>query len=426
MIASRFFVTRLQSVVGALLLIIAALGINAGAQDQSLKEDSPPSAAAAFNEKSAEQQQETPEASSLDVPPQSDVLVPESPSIKKEISDEGLNQPNRLTADGTVSVMKEPESARTPSEKRGVGFSQNSIKSQAHQSQKKIQAEIPPDSVPGGAATDLIAHALRRVEKGADALLYERPLSLIESLERSGDRSRRLLVTQSYWKLSGCFLALTWVRELQSRLELVAPGSDPYDRAAIDAAIATAMAEGAEIKSELIASQYELAELARLPPGEAMPWPIDHPLTSPYQTHFGAIFAARLATMRIRMIDRTLPSKHEAIESHAAAFLASATAMQLAETDHARGMRTIESVIVAAKEIALTQHEIVRLVKSYNVDIAEYVVAVVDASVPDDRFASMLISSPVQWRTSVQGVSSESLSIPVGGSRVETVSGTRP
>lgn len=126
------------------------------------------------------------------------------------------------------------------------------------------------------------------------------------------------------------------------------------------------------------------------------------------------------------MIDRTLPSKHEAIESHAAAFLASATAMQLAETDHARGMRTIESVIVAAKEIALTQHEIVRLVKSYNVDIAEYVVAVVDASVPDDRFASMLISSPVQWRTSVKGVSSESLSIPVGGSRVETVSGTRP
>jgi len=36
--------------------------------------------------------------------------------------------------------------------------------------------------------------------------------------------------------------------------------------------------------------------------------------------------------------------------------------------------------------------------KAYNLDIAEYAMAVADLSVPDDRFVSMLIGTPIQWR----------------------------
>jgi hypothetical protein len=34
----------------------------------------------------------------------------------------------------------------------------------------------------------------------------------------------------------------------------------------------------------------------------------------------------------------------------------------------------------------------------YNNEIAEYVMAVADFSVPDDRFAAMLIGTPIPWR----------------------------
>ena len=36
--------------------------------------------------------------------------------------------------------------------------------------------------------------------------------------------------------------------------------------------------------------------------------------------------------------------------------------------------------------------------RAYNMDIAEYAMAVADLSVPDDRFVSMLIGTPIQWR----------------------------
>jgi hypothetical protein len=36
--------------------------------------------------------------------------------------------------------------------------------------------------------------------------------------------------------------------------------------------------------------------------------------------------------------------------------------------------------------------------KAYNLDIAEYAMAVADASVAGDTFVSMLIGTPIQWR----------------------------
>jgi hypothetical protein len=44
------------------------------------------------------------------------------------------------------------------------------------------------------------------------------------------------------------------------------------------------------------------------------------------------------------------------------------------------------------------QREFLQATKAYNLDIAEYAMAVADASVPDDRFVSILIGTPIQWR----------------------------
>ncbi|NDC62929.1 MAG: hypothetical protein EBZ59_02850 [Planctomycetia bacterium] len=259
---------------------------------------------------------------------------------------------------------------------------------------------------PADLATELLGRVLEPLDEPAIpggsgrefGGLYARPLPLLEALERSSDRSRRLWITQAYWKTSVAFAGLRWAIESVERLGLVAPGGDPHDRAALDVAMAAAAADLADARAELVAAQQELVDLVRLPAGDPPPWPVDRPLAGPYQTHFEAIFANRAATGRIRAIDRMLPSRHAALESRAAAVVAAERALEMAEADHAKGRRPIESVVSAHAALGGQQRGFLGVARAYNLDIAEYVMAVADLSVPDDRFVSMLIGTPIRWR----------------------------
>lgn len=268
-------------------------------------------------------------------------------------------------------------------------------------------AEAPPASPPASAAAGLLASMLEPLASGqaslGDAAIYARPLPLLETLERSGDRARRLWIVQAYWKVSTAFAAVRAAAEAIERLELIAPGSDPHDQATLDVATAAARADLAEARAQLGVAQQELVDLARLPLGEPPPWPVDRPLATPYETHFDAIFATRVATGRVRAIARTLPARHEAIESRAAAVTAAAQAMAMAEADHAKARRPIEAVVAAHDALVDQQREFLQATRAYNLDIAEYAMAVADLSMPDDRFVSMLIGTPIQWRPSASG-----------------------
>lgn len=265
-------------------------------------------------------------------------------------------------------------------------------------------ATTAPVSPPSSEAADLLASMLEplaaRPSSPGEAAIYARPLTLLEALERSGDRARRLWVVQAYWKVSAAFAGVRAAAEAIERLQLIAPGSDPHDQATLDVATAAARADFAEAKTQLGVAQQELVDLARLPLGEPPPWPVDRPLASPYETHFDAIFANRVATGRVRAIARTLPARHEAIESRAAAVTSAARAMSMAEADHAKAKRPIEAVIAAHDALVDQQREFLQATRAYNLDIAEYAMAVADLSMPDDRFVSMLIGTPIQWRPS--------------------------
>lgn len=255
----------------------------------------------------------------------------------------------------------------------------------------------PPDAAGAAALLDAV---LVPIDPGAVAGggVPTRPLSLLEALARPGDPSRRLWIAQAYWKVSMAHAWVRWTTEAVERLELVAPGGDPHDRAVLDVATAAARADLAEARSQLGVVQQELVDLARLPIADPLPWPLDRPLASTYQTHFDAIFATRLATGRTRAIARTLPARHEALEARAEAVAAAGTALAMAEADHAKGNRPIEAVVAAHAALVGQQREFLAAVRSYNFDIAEYAMAAADASVPDDRFVSMLIGTPVASR----------------------------
>jgi hypothetical protein len=297
--------------------------------------------------------------------------------------------PAAPAADGTISVVVPGEPVAVT---QGLSASTPTVAPQP--------PAAPPQPLPVGPAAALLSTALEPLDPKlvGDPALYARPLPLLEALERAADPSRRLWITQAYWKVSSAFAAIRFASEAVDRLELIAPGGDPHDRAVLDVAIADAKADLAEARAQLVVGQQELVDLVRLPITEPAPWPVDRPLATPYQTHFSTIFANRPATGRIRAIDRMLPSKHEAIEARAAAVNAARTALDMAEADHAKARRPIEAVAVAQAALAAQQREFLAATLAYNLDIAEYAMAVAAPSVPDDRFVSMLIGTPIQWR----------------------------
>lgn len=285
-----------------------------------------------------------------------------------------------VAADGTISVVVDPPREAT---------------------EPKADANRPAPAAPTAAAElldDLLGATDKVGDTAGDPNLPERPLPLLEALERSGDRARRLWITQAYWKVAASSARARQASAAAERLELVAPGSAQQDRIVLDALVAERRAELAGAKAALVASQQELVDLVRLPVGEPLPRTVDRPLVTPYQTYFDTIFATRMATGRVRAIHRMLPARYESIEAGAAAVRAAAEAFALAEAHHAQGRLPIDSVAAAAERLETQERRFIEDVRVYNAEIAEYVMAVADFSVPDDRFATMLIGTPTPWR----------------------------
>ena len=340
--------------------------------------------------------------SSSETTPESTVK-PAPPATVSETSSSLAPTMPKTAADGTVSIVIQPNT-NAPPPPAELTRPLNPIEPQSPSAVSSQEAIAPPDKT---AATLLLEQILepldlsevnKRLDPARSATLYARPLPLIEALQRSGDRSRRLWITQAYWQVSRGYAGIRFATEARERLEFIAPGSDPHDQMVLDVASAAADADLADAHAKLIAAQQQLVDLVRLPVGEPAPWPVDRPLAGSYETHFAAIFATRPATGRIRAIDRMLPSKHDAVEARAVAVLAAESAMNRAESDHARGKRPIEAVVAAHRMLRLQQEEFAESLATYNLDIAEYAMAVADTSVSDDRYVSMLIGTPIQWK----------------------------
>jgi hypothetical protein len=317
--------------------------------------------------------------------------------------------PQEPAADGTTSVVV-PADPPAPPAVPQAPLTPDAIQpvTQPLPAQPLVAPPQPPvasQPPPQSESSTLLARMLEpiaaqpgRFLTPADAAMYARPMQLLEPLIRSGDRARRLWIVQAYWKVAASFAAVRCGTEALERLELVAPGADPHDRATLDVATAAARADLADARARLNTAQQELVDLARLPVGEPLPWPVDRPLADPYQTHFEAIFANRIATGRVRAIVRSLPARHEALAARAAAVLAAEKAMAMAEADHAKGKRPIEAVIAAHAALVGQQDDFLEAVRTYNLEIAEYAMAVAELSLPDDQFVAMLIGTPIQWR----------------------------
>jgi hypothetical protein len=93
----------------------------------------------------------------------------------------------------------------------------------------------------------------------------------------------------------------------------------------------------------------------------------------------------------MRLIDRTLPIRREAIETHVAAVQAAASAVHAAEEARTKGQSDLQNLLQCEADLSRQRRSFLKAVRDYNLDIDEYALTVAEPTVPTDRVIGMLI-----------------------------------
>jgi hypothetical protein len=229
-----------------------------------------------------------------------------------------------------------------------------------------------------------------------------RPVTLVEALSHTTDRTQQAVVAKSYWKLAAAIASWYAADDDTRRLEQLAlPTVLPGQRAAQGAGplewetyVAGARARAAEAQVNMVASQFELAERAHLA-GE-LPLTADRPLVGAYNTFYAQIFpSGRAAPPEARLLDRTLPLRRETLELEAAATRA---AQDAAESFTDAPMRDWDQVATAGTSLAslvTRQQAFIDAVHQYNDEIAAYALPLASQGMPPAALAGMLVKAPL-------------------------------
>jgi hypothetical protein len=239
------------------------------------------------------------------------------------------------------------------------------------------------------AATDLLNHAL---EAPKNAPLAGHSLNLLAAISPPGaNRPVQLLIARAYWKLSAAEGDYNWAVEEADQLDRITPGAASIEATVLATARASTQARLLEAKLGAVTAQQELADLLGIPPNNPLPLAIDPPLVGAYGTYFETLFAGRVPPPRMRLIDRTLPIRREAIETHVAAVQAAASAVHSAEDARSKGQADLQNLLACAADLSRQRRSFLMAVRDYNFDIDEYALTVAEPSIPTDRVIGMLI-----------------------------------
>ena len=239
------------------------------------------------------------------------------------------------------------------------------------------------------AASDLLNHALEAFQNGSARRSYVDAPASDHSLRREPKFPTRH--RPAYWKLSAAEGDYNWAVDEADQLDHIAAGTTATDATVIATARASSQARLLEAKLSAVTAQQELADLLSIPPNNPLPLTADPPLVGAYRTYFDTLYSGRVPPPRMRLIDRTLPIRREAIETHVAAVQAAASAVHSAEDARAKGTSDLQNLLLCEADLSRQRRSFLMAVRDYNYDIDEYALTVAEPNVPTDRVIGMLI-----------------------------------
>jgi hypothetical protein len=245
-----------------------------------------------------------------------------------------------------------------------------------HQGKQKLR---PPE---------LLAEALETLRGGA---LVGSPLSLQQALAGTVDRPQQLKIAQAYWRLCLAQADYNWLRNGRDLL-----GEYTQSHTNHPALLSARASARADMRDAQLAVSQAQEELGDLLPRRGDLGPVlasDRPHVGDYNTHYDAIFGARLPPPRIRLVHRTLPVRRKAIDAHGEAIVAAIDALESTGEEfkqHGQGLTTLLS---ALDQLKRERQAFLADVRAYNQEIAEYAFAVAPAGTNGAVLVSMLIKT---------------------------------
>jgi hypothetical protein len=231
-------------------------------------------------------------------------------------------------------------------------------------------------------------------------------ISLAQALANIGEPNRAAAVN-AYWRLSIALRGYHWAVDELTRLEQIASRRGSFETSMLSTARAAAAARIEEAKIQVIRGQTTLESLmaqsgqpltyfdtkaqATVKRSAVTYMASDSPLVGPYRTYFDVLFASRAAPGRAKEIDRMLPIRWETINDRTAAVQSATSAIHYAEQAHAKGEADIRIVLACHEELYKQRRAFLDAVLNYNIDIADYAVAVAAPGTGNDKLVSMLI-----------------------------------
>lgn len=261
-----------------------------------------------------------------------------------------------------------------------------------------IQAGNEANESPQSLAVKATPNRLQPPEMVADAMLLPsgsaitgQPWTLVSVFSSTPDRRQQMELARAYWRLVQAVAEYHFCFDHAQRLERVGTADNGTRLAR-----ASAAAKLREAELEATRSQCELARLARLPAGSALPLPADRPHVGSYRTYFQELFAGRTPPEQTVLMERILPIRRQVVDEQAAAVQAAEDALAAMSDELAARRGNAGAVIVCSQELLRQQQAFMRAVCEYNRNIADYGLAVAAPTSTPQALVAILIGPAQQ------------------------------
>jgi hypothetical protein len=233
---------------------------------------------------------------------------------------------------------------------------------------------------------ELIAEALENPKQGA---VVGTPMTLAQAMVGTSDRNQQLAIAKAYWKLATAQAEYHW--SLTQRDLLRDQTRSHTNQAGTLSARAAARADVRSAQLEVDRAQAELAALIPANAQKAAPLAVDRPHVGEYRTNFDEIFGNRPAPGRLRLVNRTLPVRRQAIDAHAEAIVAALDAVEATGEQFRTTGQGLATLLDSIELLKQERRAFIAEVRQYNLEIAEYAFAVAPSGAANQTLVSMLI-----------------------------------
>jgi hypothetical protein len=110
-----------------------------------------------------------------------------------------------------------------------------------------------------------------------------------------------------------------------------------------------------------------------------------------FRTEFELLFQNRQAPPALERIDLALPKIWQLLVSQSAAVEVLGKSLEEADAAHQAGERSLPALLAGYQQLEQIQQQYLLTAKRYNVEIAEYVIAVTGQTSSRERLVAMLI-----------------------------------